>query len=374
MRNILKSLILLIILIASCQNKPGGFKITGEIEGILDSSLITLYDLKQQIYLDSAYTKDGKFVLQGEVENPTTCWLRNGEEYSIIQVENVEMTFKSTIKNMFLNSLIKGGKEQELQNELKKLQRPHELISYGALDSLKENIYTNDAERQTLIRRLSKSQSISHEIYINFGKNHRESYLGLDILYMNRKHISKDSLTNIYKNLSESYKNTHTAKAIKIYLYEKTVEIGKPFIDFDSRTIDGKPFKMSSLKGNNIYLTFWSAGCGPCRIENKFLSEHFEDIPENIKILSFSIDKNIDAWEKASKIDNIKWLNVSDYSGTEGRVKTLYGVQAIPTSFVIDRNGIVIKRLTGFDTDGKIIEKLKEIIAKNENVHKDIGK
>ncbi|MBF6596607.1 MAG: AhpC/TSA family protein [Fermentimonas sp.] len=362
---------LIIILIAtitfsSCKTKNDGFNISGHIEGIKDSILITLYDLDQQINLDSAFSINGYFELSGKVEYPTGCWIKCQDEYANIQVENVNMSFTSPIKDMHLNSLITGGTEQELQNELMKLQKPYDLIYYGAYDSLMNKKYPNDEVKQSLIKKFNESQKTLHDIYIDFGKRHSDSYMGLDIVYMNRKSIDKDTLQAIFEKLPISIKSSPTANALKVFLFEEVAEVGKPFIDFEVSSIDGKEFKLSSLKGNYIYLCFWSAGCGPCLMEIKFLSEHYNEVPEDLSIVSFSIDKNIDAWKKASEMNNITWHNVSDKEGDKGKIKTQYQVQAIPTSFLIDKEGIIIKRFTGFDTDGNIIAQLKGIIAEKK--------
>ncbi|MBS2211641.1 AhpC/TSA family protein [Carboxylicivirga mesophila] len=363
MKELLKLLFITLIL-SSCKTSNDGFIINGHIEGLNDSTLITLYDLDQEVNLDSAISINGNFKLSGKVEYPTSCWIKCLDEYANIQVENVDITFESPIKDMHLNSAINGGKEQELQNKLKKLQRPYDLIYFGAVDSFMNKKYSDDVEMQNLIKRFSESQSASHEIYVDFGKKHSNSFYGLNIVYMNRQSIPRDTLEAIFQNLPVSIESTPTAKALNVYLYEKIAKIGDSFIDFEANTIDGQQFKLSSLKGQYIYLSFWSAGCRPCRMENKYLSENFDQVPDNLSIVSFSVDKNKAAWVNASKADNINWHNVSDNAGTKGKIKTQYQVQAIPTSFLIDKDGVIIKKFKGFDRNGNLIEKLKETIDK----------
>jgi len=82
-------------------------------------------------------------------------------------------------------------------------------------------------------------------------------------------------------------------------------------------------------------------------------------------IVSFSIDTNKVIWQHASKVDSIIWCNVSDLEGEIGKVKTLYGVQAIPTSFVIDKEGIIIERYDGYSD--RILYHLEALINKNEH-------
>lgn len=355
----LLGILFLALILLNFKTDPG-FLIKGHIEGIEDGTLVTIFDLDEQITLDSAFSTNGDFILDGVVEHPSSCWIRCKDQYAIIQVENIEMTFVSLLKDMQLNCSIQGGKEQELQNELSKLQRPYEISYLGAYDSLVNNKFSNESENERLILKFNEDQSTSQAIYINFGKSHPNSYLGLNIIYMNRKSIPKDSLKIIYQRILPSYKETQIANSLKVFLYEETTQKGKPYIDFTAKTLNGTDFSLSSLKGKYIYLSFWSAGCGPCRMENKFLRQNLNELPKDLSIVSFSIDKNEKSWREASKSDSILWDNVSDLEGGQGRIKTLYEVQAMPTSFLIDRDGIIIEQFIGFDTN--LMDRIKTLI------------
>jgi hypothetical protein len=220
--------IFIIIALSSCKTKNDGFNITGHIEGIKDSTLITLYDFDQQLNLDSAFSINGNFNLKGKVEYPTNYWIKCEGEYAIIQVENSVMSFTSPIKRMNLNCIIKGGKEQKLQNQLKELQQSFYIIYYEAYDSLTNKLYSNEDKKQKLINKLNESQENLQKTYSNFGIKHFDSYFGLDIVYRNRKNISKDLLIQMYENLPTSLKKSPSANALHIFLYEKTAKEGKP--------------------------------------------------------------------------------------------------------------------------------------------------
>ncbi|MEL7124013.1 MAG: hypothetical protein AAFO07_31535, partial [Bacteroidota bacterium] len=61
-------------------------------------------------------------------------------------------------------------------------------------------------------------------------------------------------------------------------------------------------------------------------------------------------DQGEDTWRSSSQEDTITWLNVNNFEGPAGRIKTIYNVQAIPTLFFIDKNGIVMRKEIGFTT------------------------
>lgn len=346
------SAVVLLFVIFSCQERQTqtGFTISGVINSVPDSTLITLYAIDEQVFLDSAYTQGNAFELAGSVDIPTICWIRvDGQsEYAIISVENTAMTFSSPLQNMINQHQTRGGPEQVLQNELAALQQPFNLRYMAAMDSLMGELHRDDLHKEALIHTYQTNQEKSHEIYMDFGKNHPNSYLGLDILYRNRMRIPKDTLVNITSQLQGEYREAQLAQAIGLYLMDELVEKGKPIADFTVQTLQGEDFQLSSLTGSYVYLSFWSTGCGPCRKENKFFSAHFDSLRQDLKIVSFSTDTQRATWEKASEQDGIKWVNVSDLEGPSGIIKTRYNVQAVPTSYLIDKKGTVIEKFTGY--------------------------
>jgi thiol-disulfide isomerase/thioredoxin len=318
---------------AEGQAQKKSFIINGNIEHIKDSTLIELIDIESQECIASAYTKAGYFKLQGTVMSPTSCWLVNGAEYAILQVENTAMQFWSPKENMLGESKTLGGPEQFLQNQLNDLQR--KAVQMGSTNA--------------------------QNIYVEFGRSHSNSYLGLDIIYRNRQEIGRDTLEILYKNLPSKLRSTLQAKGLKTFLYERLAQVGQPYIDFQAKTFDGKNFKLSELKDKYIYLTFGAAGCTPCRMENKLIKANYDRLKGKIDFVNFSIDKTRKAWEYSTSIDAITWHNLINFKANNDDVKNLYVVQSIPTSFLIDKKGIIIKRFIGFHSDFlNIIEKIVE--------------
>jgi peroxiredoxin len=198
-------------------------------------------------------------------------------------------------------------------------------------------------------------------IYVAYGRKHVDSYLGLDIVYRNRNRIPKDSLMLLYNNLTPLLKGTDKAQSIQTYATKKLVQKGERFIDFDVHTIKGQAFKLSDLKGRYIYLAFGSIGCGPCRLENREIAKNYSALYKQLEFVNFSLDVNRKEWEAAAKVDGIVWYNVSDMAGMAGKIKTLYDVQAMPTSFLIDRNGLIVDRFDGYSSEN--ITKIAKIVS-----------
>jgi len=165
----------------------------------------------------------------------------------------------------------------------------------------------------------------------------------------------------LYNALSNDLKNSTKGIAIKnmIEVY-KTVGIGKVPPDFTQTTPEGKNISLSSLKGKYVLVDFWASWCGPCRRENPNIVKNFHQYKDKgFDIFGVSYDTKKPNWEKAIKDDGLEWKQVSDLQGWKNSTSALYGIKAIPTNFLLDKEGkIIAKNIFG----KKLTQKLSEII------------
>jgi cytochrome c-type biogenesis protein len=118
----------------------------------------------------------------------------------------------------------------------------------------------------------------------------------------------------------------------------------EPAPDVELKTTDGKPLKLSDLRGQVVLLNFWATWCVPCRSEIPGLNEMQRDLAgRGFKVLGVSTSDSAELIREYQK-DVRQEYTVA--VGDDG-VANKYAVGVLPTTFVIDRQGRIRKKVIG---------------------------
>lgn len=126
-------------------------------------------------------------------------------------------------------------------------------------------------------------------------------------------------------------------------------DVGKPAPEFTLPDLEGNQIELSSMKGKVLILDFWATWCPPCKEEVPHLvslQSKYRD--QGLQIVGLSLDK-----EGASKVKPFADEHDVNYTmliATDETAKSYGGVSMIPTTFLVDRNGVVVKRFIGYTT------------------------
>jgi len=107
----------------------------------------------------------------------------------------------------------------------------------------------------------------------------------------------------------------------------------------------GKLQGLSELKGKVVFLNFWATWCGPCRAEMPSMQVLYDSYNEKgLEILAVNCGEKQDQVLSFLKANKLSFPAALD---ADGKVSSVYGIQAIPTTYLSDRDGNIIARVMG---------------------------
>jgi peroxiredoxin len=120
----------------------------------------------------------------------------------------------------------------------------------------------------------------------------------------------------------------------------------KAAADFALADADGVPVKLSDYKGKVVLLNFWATWCGPCKVEIPWFIE-FEKTYKDRGFVTLGVSMDDDGWKSVKPFMAQKAINYPVVVGSD-RVAELYGgIDSLPTTFLIDREGRIASRHLG---------------------------
>ena len=124
--------------------------------------------------------------------------------------------------------------------------------------------------------------------------------------------------------------------------------------------VNDSPVKLSSFKGKVVLIDFWASWCGPCRASIPSVIKLYDKYKaKGFEVLGVSIDSKKKDWLKAIAQDKITYPQVNDKAGWYSKTTEVYGVNAIPNTFLLDKTG----KIVAIDLDGEQLEnKVKALL------------
>ena len=125
----------------------------------------------------------------------------------------------------------------------------------------------------------------------------------------------------------------------------QAASVGIDPADFTLPLPDGTKITLSQLKGKVVFLNFWATWCGPCRSEIPSMEAVYQKLKDKgFVILAVNLGESKDKVSGFMNENKLNFQSVLDERQTTG---SLYNIRAIPTTYIIDRRGLIVARLVG---------------------------
>lgn len=355
-----------LVILGSCGSQENEFVLTGNADVSDGTKIYVLQaDQNNQPYIkDSTTVQSNNFKFQGISSTPQISYIQvegvNGYVLAILENGDIKADlFKDSISK----SKVYGTKSNDdfikYKSETKFLVDDMNNISYEAQDA----IMTGDVATATELEKEYNSKEREVMLYEwDFIIDNLDSYMSALLLevFMIENKVNKDSIIDVYESFSNRIKVSDVGKNIADLLsqYENPIEVGEIAPDFTAPSINGDDVTLSEEVSNNnvTLLDFWAAWCRPCRVENPNLVRLYKAYNKNgFDIIGVSLDRTKEQWEQAVEDDNLLWTQVSNLNFWNDPIARRYSIRAIPQSFLINKEGVVIgKNLRGNDLEESI--------------------
>jgi peroxiredoxin len=137
-----------------------------------------------------------------------------------------------------------------------------------------------------------------------------------------------------------------------------SLAMGTKFPDFTATNIAGQPLSLAEYKDKLVLIDFWATWCPPCQAElPNLLKTYSKYHTQGFEIIGVSLDDNQQKLLAFTKNMNMLWPQTCDGQGWTGKLVAQYGVYRLPSTALINGQGIII----GQDLDG---DELKQAVAK----------
>ncbi|MBB5172951.1 thiol-disulfide oxidoreductase ResA [Texcoconibacillus texcoconensis] len=138
------------------------------------------------------------------------------------------------------------------------------------------------------------------------------------------------------------------------------VDAGDEAPNFALENLDGEKIMLEDWEGEGVYLNFWATYCAFCREKMGYLKEHYDTYRDKgVEVVSVNVDESTVQVERHQERANYPYPIAIDRGM---HVSNAYGVQSLPSVFLIDETGEVIEHTVGAKTEEQVIESLEQLV------------
>ena len=153
----------------------------------------------------------------------------------------------------------------------------------------------------------------------------------------------------------QHFYNIEEPQAIEASKATTGIGAGMAAPTFTLKNLAGEEVSLKDYRGKKVMLNFWATWCPPCKEEMPAMEKFYQQNSNDIEILAVNLDpqNNVEAFVKE------KELTFPILLDQEGSTQQTYSIISIPTTFIIDEQGLILKKHIGSMTYDQMNELAK---------------
>lgn len=142
---------------------------------------------------------------------------------------------------------------------------------------------------------------------------------------------------------------------------------GRAAPDFELKSIDGKSYKLADLRGKAVLLNFWATWCPPCKIEIPwFIELQKQYANQGLIVVGVAMDDDTNKQKVVKDFADQMKIDYPILLGTDQVADQYGGVDALPTTFFIGRDGKIVRRVMGLAGHSEFEEAIQAALKEGQ--------
>ena len=360
-KSILGLLMLTAIMVGCAANNSDKLHVKGNLKNAGDTLLALTQE--RQNNPQKVVVKNGTFEFDFPLTEPTTLYLvapqvmrgQQGTQIAVLGVPGESLELKGDAQGSYDvggSAFYQEYHESDVKAEpvKKKLldlaQRCTNMIQQGV---------SGDSVRALYLRESKPLLQQMEAVLTDFIKTHAQSDVAAAIIPQLPPQKMRDAVALLSDKVKNGRMKAYYQKAIDQYEAQQKAEQssaelqaeGREAPDFTLNDINGRPLKLSSLRGKYVVLDFWGSWCGWCIKGYPEMKRYYSKYKGKFEILGIDCNDPEPKWKAAVEQHQLPWLHVYNPNGST--LLNDYGIQGFPTKIVVDPQGKIARTVVGED-------------------------
>ena len=158
--------------------------------------------------------------------------------------------------------------------------------------------------------------------------------------------------------------DTNQQKTKEVYTISNVVKGAKNSIPNFDFTMNGKKMNFKDFsKGKVIFINFWGTWCPPCRREIPDIIKINEELNgKKFMVVGMASERVADPVAKVAEYATANGLNYPNFIITKELVDAFGGLEAVPTTFIVDGNGNIVEKIVGMRDKETFMAAIKRVL------------